>query len=156
MSTQALAPLNESATARPPAHFDNGGVGQNLSKIVADVLAILDLQWRLFQVDARESFTQSRILIVALGLGLWIGVAATVLVLAGIAFGLQAATGWPAWGTTLLVGGVGGALAVVLLLTVAQALKKTLTVFERSRKEFGKNVEAFRASLTGNDSVART
>ena len=73
-----------------------------------------------------------------------------VLGLGALGIGLSTAFAWPIWAGLVIASALGLIVATVGFLIAAGAIKRTVSVFKRSRDEFTRNVETFKLTLNGN------
>ena len=127
----------------PPARLAGGVAG-----MAADLLALAELQWELFRLDAGAATRRS---VVAVGLivaGAVFALSALPVLLVAVGYALMLAGlyGWAAFGVAFLVGLLlGGGLAWWGF----KRLGAALGAFGRSSSEFSRNLAFVKQSLSG-------
>lgn len=134
-------------TDRPPSA--GAGVRRNLFALIQDALRLGDLQLQLLQVDVRDFWQRARLAIVICVIAGIAMLAALPILLLGLTYVLQAATGWSLATSSLVIGGsviaLGGGGAWLSIRNVTRAG----SLLARSREEFQQNLAWLRSAVHG-------
>lgn len=125
----------------------NGSSTSGIRQVSEDVLALLDLQWRMIQLDGREVTRR------AIAAGLLAGAAACLGIAALTIFGLsvgwlvheygELAVGW----ALLVVGIVFVALAGIVALIAIASVRRASAAIGESTDEISENLRSVRAAI---------
>jgi uncharacterized membrane protein YqjE len=140
---------NAASGSPAPAH----AMGRSVRQLGSDVVALMELQAELFQVDASEwarSFIRPIAAIVVAAIVL---LATAPVALISLGYLLAAATELPLWGAMMTAAGIGLGLAAAAAGIGIWLLKRNRPALHRFRTELKKNVcwlkETLRSSPTG-------
>ena len=132
----------QNGTPLPPARLAGGVAG-----LASDLLALAELQWELFTLDAGAAAKRSAVAVALVVAGAVFALSSLPVLLVAVGYALMLAGlyGWAAFGIAFLVGLLlGGGLAWWGFRRLASAL----AVFGRSRREFGRNLRFVKQSLS--------
>jgi hypothetical protein len=127
----------DTANARP-------GVGS----LLHDMMALIELQGKLFVHDLHQLRTGSGPALLMLAFGLVLAFSTVPVLLLGLGWMLAAYVDWPVWAATIAVafaGGVGPAL--LLLLLGWSMIQKKASVMSRSTTELRRNTDWLKRRL---------
>lgn len=123
------------------------GVRKNLAGLSHDVLALLELQVRLFLYDISETFSRGRTPAVMIALGLVMALGALPLLLLGGARAMIDLAGFTAHSAYFAVGFTTLALAIAIGWGAFRSLRTTLEPLHRSQAEFQQNIVLLKTML---------
>jgi hypothetical protein len=148
------APSDESESLSP-----SGAVAQSSSEFVHDLVTLAELQAQLVVLDGKQGLTRLVAPVAGVLFGAILALGCVPVALATIALVLTETTGLSPARSFALVVGVGGLVALVLIVACAWLLKRSLKMFARSQREWQQNVRWFKETLRrlrGKSSAAPT
>ncbi len=125
------------------------GIRQSWIRVASDSFLLAELQFQLFQLDAKTWFGTTGLTLATFAVGT-VFVLSGLLALSGAAVIGLTFTGMHLLWAVLIVGGTGLLVGGLLILAAISRLRRTLTVFERSQTEMANNLEWLKKQFSEN------
>ncbi|MEQ9409775.1 MAG: phage holin family protein [Fuerstiella sp.] len=140
-------------TQEPPKTETNGkadtaNARPGMGSLIHDLIALLELQGKLFVHDLHQLRTSSGPALLMLAFGLVLAFSAVQVLLLGLGWMLAAYVDWPVWAATIAVAFVGGVGPALLLLLLGwRLIQKKASVMSRSTTELRRNTDWLKRRL---------
>jgi hypothetical protein len=125
------------------------GIGQAWVRIATDTCSLAELQFQLFQLDAKTWLATTGLTLAALALGLVFALSG-VFALFGVAIVGLTLTGLHLLWSLLIVGGVAILAGGLLTFIAISRLRRSLAVFKRSQTEMAQNLHWLKKQFSDN------
>ena len=116
------------------------GIGQRWIRVASDSFSLAELQFQLFQLDAKMWVGASGLTLATLAFGIVFALSGLLVLFGAATIGLTL-LGMHLFWALLCVGGAGLLAGGLLILLAVSRLRRTFAVFERSRTEMANNME---------------
>jgi hypothetical protein len=116
------------------------GIGKRWIRVASDSFSLAELQFQLFQLDAKTWVGASGVTLVTFAFGIVFALSGLLVLFGAAAIGLTL-LGMHLFWALLSVGGAGLLAGGLLVLLAVSRLRRTFAVFERSRTEMANNME---------------
>ena len=135
---------NQTTRLNGSSGYDDSGGRRNMGDLAHDIVELVELQSRLFMLDARESGKTSitgAVLVLAGAILLLSGASGLIFALGWVLFDLA---GWSRSASFAVAGGTGLLLSAIVAWLGVRKLRSGINTFRRSGSELSRNLQWFR------------
>ncbi len=109
-------------------------------EVASSAIELAELQLKLVKADAAKAVTQSVVPMIMVSLSIGLSFASLLLLLFGVAHGIEYAFELPTFAAQLIVGGAGIVIALCVVAVARSRLKQKSSPFQRSSDELAQNI----------------